>query len=347
LEFFAMFFWFWNLQFLEYAEVYCFDREMDVATGATFDKLAAYTIMSHCNGMFLNEGPAAGVMNTILDQTGGTWVNTYFESNDRMQLAVFKGNPLVPGAMNTAFIGANFPACPYIISARATVFMDMLLFRRNMQMELVSAEEHCPGCLAHKGYIQNFASLAPYFGVHGTATGGIPYDERLAVVGASAGGVMAVLGAVQLSLNLYKVRLVQTTGMPRPGNKALSKYIGGHTGFETIASVYYRDPMPHIPMTILGYRQAAKYYVWLYRTAGGDAGHSQVRTNGYRENADSPMDAYIANKIWFFRLMDHTMYFATADLTSQSRSVDDALNACGQYSDALLVEYHTSDLFNF
>merc|ERR1739847_23431 len=105
--------------------------------------------------------------------------------------------------------------------------MDILLFRRNLQMELVSAEEHCPGCLAHKGYIQ--------------------YDERIAVVGASAGGVMAVLGGIQLYLNLYKVRLVQTTGMPRPGNRALSKYISGHTTFQTIASVYYRDPMPHIP----------------------------------------------------------------------------------------------------
>merc|ERR1719267_17457 len=135
-----------------------------------------------------------------------------------MQLAYFKN--YVSGS---SYLGANFPSCNYLISARATVFMDMLLFRRNMQMELVSAEEHCPGCLAHKGYIQNFASLAPYFGVHGgTATGGIPDNKKIAVIGASAGGVMALLGAIQLYLNLYKVRMVQTTGMPRPGNRAMS-----------------------------------------------------------------------------------------------------------------------------
>merc|ERR1712118_447334 len=110
-------------------------------------------------------------------------------------------------------------------------------------------------------------------------------------------------------------------GMPRPGNRAMSKYVSGHTYFTTFSFIYYRDPMPHNPPTLFGYRQAGQHYSWLYRTAGGDAGNSQVRTNGYRVDANSPIDAYIANKIWFFRVMDHTMYFAGAKLMSQSRSV--------------------------
>merc|ERR1711907_460541 len=139
--------------------------------------------------------------------------------------------------------------------------------------------------------------------------------------------------------------LVQTTGAPRPGNKALSKYVMDTINVE--AYVYYRDPMPHIPPTFLGYRQASAHYAWVYRTNGADFGTTKLRSAGQKSAKTTPMDVYIANKIWFFRVMDHTMYFATAALTSESRSVDDALNACGQYSDALLVEYHTSDLFNF
>merc|ERR1712072_773682 len=127
---------------------------------------------------------------------------------------------------------------------------------------------------------------------------------------------------------------------------AMAKYVRGFP-FHSVALVYYRDPMPHIPMTFLGYRQATKYYSWMYRTAGGDPANSQVRTDGYRKDATTRMDEYIANKIWFFRVTDHTMYFASAAMVGQSRSVDDALSACGQYSDDLLVEQHTSDLFNF
>merc|ERR1712224_726440 len=58
----------------------------------------------------------------------------------------------------------------------------------------------------------------------------------IAVIGASSGGVMALLGAIQLYLNLYKVRMVQTTGMPRPGNRAMSKYVSGHHIFQRSAS---------------------------------------------------------------------------------------------------------------
>merc|ERR1711977_71433 len=99
--------------------------------------------------------------------------------------------------------------------------------------------------------------------------------------------------------------------MPRAGNKALSKHMSTHPFIRSYAMVYYRDPMPHLPPTFLGYRQATKFYSWLYRTTGGDSRTTQIRTAGYRSvekhvpdpfyyldslDGSGDMDAYLANK---------------------------------------------------
>merc|ERR1712224_252641 len=126
------FFFFWNLNFLEYAELYCFPKEMDVSTVATFDVLASYSIMSHCNPEFDLED--SGVLKAILaEEPHGTRVATYFESQDRMQIALFT----LSNAWNIgSFFGATSVSVSSIISCRAMVFMDILLFRRNLQIEL-------------------------------------------------------------------------------------------------------------------------------------------------------------------------------------------------------------------
>merc|ERR1719355_64464 len=95
----------------------------------------------------------------------------------------------------TDYLGAKFPSVTKILSCRATVFMDILLFRRNMQMTLVSAEDKCPGCKVHMGYDRNFAALAPYFQTSNTL---VSAGESTAVVGASAGAVLAIFGAIEM-----------------------------------------------------------------------------------------------------------------------------------------------------
>merc|ERR1719181_94204 len=93
------------------------------------------------------------------------------------------------------YLGSVFPYINKILSCRATVFMDLLLFRRNMQMTFVSAEDKCTGCKVHMGYDRNFAALAPYFQISNTL---VSTSDAIAVVGASAGAVLAIFGAVEL-----------------------------------------------------------------------------------------------------------------------------------------------------
>merc|ERR1712146_450202 len=91
--------------------------------------------------------------------------------------------------------GDAFPPVTKVLSCRATVFMDLLLFRRNLQMGFVSAEDKCDGCKVHTGYDRNFAALAPYFQTSNNLADG---TEDLAAVGASAGAVLAIFGAIEL-----------------------------------------------------------------------------------------------------------------------------------------------------
>merc|ERR1712146_212579 len=126
----------------------------------------------------------------------------------------------------------------------------------------VSAEDKCDGCKVHTGYDRNFAALAPYFQTSNNLVDG---TEDLAVVGASAGAVLAIFGAIELEGEDVPIKAVQTLGMPRPGNKAFSSYVTDLADFTTFSLTYYRDPMPHIPPTILGYRQATSNYAWVYR----------------------------------------------------------------------------------
>jgi hypothetical protein len=297
--------------------------------------------MSHCSGDILGGTGSGGFLKEFLTPSS---FGHAFESTDRMQLIavskIMTGGP---------YLGSVFPSINKILSCRATVFMDLLLFRRNMQMTFVSAEDKCTGCKVHMGYDRNFAALAPYFQTSNLLVGS---SDEIAVIGASSGGVLALFGAIELSGESLGIKVVNTLGMPRPGNKAFSTFV--KEGIDPAAPVksftliYYRDPMPHIPPTILGYRQATTNYAWVYRPMTAALGaDSMARTTGFYKSDSLPMDHYLANKIFFFRISDHLMYYATKGLLGNARSIDDALTACGQYADEMLAETHTSDLFYF
>merc|ERR1712139_511206 len=133
----------------------------------------------------------------------GTSFDGYaFESTDRMQLIA-----LSKSISGTSYLGGMFPGVNKTLSCRATVFMDLLLFRRNMQMTLVSAEDKCPGCKVHMGYDRNFAALAPYFQTSNMLVGS---TDSLALVGASSGAVLAIFGAIELSGEGLGIKEVHT-----------------------------------------------------------------------------------------------------------------------------------------
>jgi hypothetical protein len=330
-----MLFFLLNFKYLEVPEILMFPTEINSDMIGLFDTLSTYAMMSHCSGNLLAEG-GGGLLSDVL---GGAPFGHAFESTDRMQL-IAVSKQLSP----ISYLGSSFPSVNKILSCRATVFMDLLLFRRNMQMTFVSAEDKCEGCKVHMGYDRNFAALAPYFQISNTL---VSSSDAIAVVGASAGAVLAIFGAVELEGESLGVKVVQTLGMPRPGNKAFSTFVEGEVVFSTFTLIYYRDPMPHIPPTILGYRQASKYYAWVYRPVAYHGSDSSARTTGFHTSSELSMDHYLANKVFFFRITDHMMYFATEAIRAKARSVDDALTACGQYADEILKESHTSDLFYF
>jgi hypothetical protein len=329
-----MFFFFLNIKILEVPELVLFPTEIDSDSIGLFDDLSTYSLMSHCSGDILGGTGSGGFLKEFLTPSS---FGHAFESTDRMQLiAVSKATT------GGAYLGATFPSVLKILSCRATVFMDLLLFRRNMQMAFVSAEDKCEGCKVHMGYDRNFAALAPYFQVSNSL---VTSSETIAVIGASAGAVLAIFGAIELDGESMMIKTVQTFGMPRPGTKAFSTFVEEGT-YPTFSLVYYRDPMPHIPPTILGYRQASSNYAWVYRPVTTST-NSMARASGFFMSSSLPMDHYIANKIFFFRITDHLMYFATKGVMTTARGPDDALTACGQYADEILKESHTSDLFYF
>jgi hypothetical protein len=331
-----MLFFLLSFKYLEVPELLLFPMEIDSDMIGVFDALATYSMMSHCSGEVLSGTGSGGILKEAL---GGASFKYAFESTDRMQLIAVSKSVSAP-----SYLGDAFPPVTKVVSCRATVFMDLLLFRRNLQMGFVSAEDKCDGCKVHTGYDRNFAALAPYFQTSNNLVDG---TEDLAVVGASAGAVLAIFGAIELEGEDVPIKAVQTLGMPRPGNKAFSSYVMDIATFTTFSLTYYRDPMPHIPPTILGYRQASSNYAWVYRPVAYQGKDSLARTTGFFKSAKTPMDHYLANKVFFFRVTDHLMYFATKALMAEARSVDDALTACGQYADEILKETHTSDLFYF
>jgi hypothetical protein len=332
-----MLFFLLNFKYLEVPELLIFPTEIDQSMIVLFDDLATISMMSHCSGDVLEGAGSGGYLKDYKDDLTTSFGHA-FESTDRMQLiAVSKATT------GGAYLGATFPSVLKILSCRATVFMDLLLFRRNMQMAFVSAEDKCEGCKVHMGYDRNFAALAPYFQISNNL---VQSSEPIAVVGASAGAVLAIFGAIELDGESMNIKAVQTLGMPRPGNKAFSTFVET-AAYPTFSLTYYRDPMPHIPPTILGYRQARSNYAWVYRPVADQGGDSLARTTGFFKSSSLPMDHYLANKVFFFRVTDHLMYFATKSILSNARSVDDALTACGQYADEILKESHTSDLFYF
>jgi hypothetical protein len=332
-----MLFFLLNFKYLEVPELLLFPTDVDSSMIGIFDGLATYAMMSHCSGTVLEGSLSGGFLKSYKDTSASSF-GYAFESTDRMQLIA-----VTPTAFPTgAYLGGIFPAVNKILSCRATVFMDLLLFRRNMQMTMVSAEDKCEGCKVHMGYDRNFAALAPYFQVSNSL---VTSSETIAVIGASAGAVLAIFGAIELDGESMMIKTVQTFGMPRPGNKAFSTFVEEGT-YPTFSLVYYRDPMPHIPPTILGYRQASSNYAWVYRPVTTST-NSMARASGFFMSSSLPMDHYIANKIFFFRITDHLMYFATKGVMTTARGPDDALTACGQYADEMLAETHTSDLFYF
>merc|ERR1712054_459020 len=104
-------------------------------------------------------------------------------------------------------------------------------------MAFVSAEDKCSGCKVHMGYSRNFAALAPYFQVSNNL---VSSTDEIAVVGASSGAVLGIFGAIELEGEDMKIKAVQTLGMPRPGNKAFSTFVG-EGAYPTFALIYYRD----------------------------------------------------------------------------------------------------------
>merc|ERR550514_791077 len=303
--------------------------------------------MSHCSGTFMVAKGEGGVLK---EMATGTSFASAFESTDRMQL-ISLSKPTasygvwVPGD----YMSSTWPTVSKVLSCRATVFMDLLLFRRNMQMAFVSAEDKCPGCKVHTGYERNFAALAPYFQISNML---VSDGDDVAVVGASAGAVLALFGAIELEVEdddweSGGVHVVHTLGMPRPGNKAFASHVETVADFKTFTVIYYRDPMPHIPPTILGYRQSSRHFAWMYRPSAYQGKNALAKASGFFNSESITLDAYLANKVWFFRIADHLMYFAAKVIVTNARSVDDALTACGQYADEMIKETHQSDLFYF
>merc|ERR1711998_732610 len=122
----------------------------------------------------------------------------------------------------------------------------------------------CTDCESHKGFWRNFISLRPeittLIEIMGNTLASIDgASTKFLTTGMSMGAPLASLTAYHLSNLGHTAMGVVTFGSPRAGNSKLAEAITGSflsEGVGTVGIAYMRDPVPHVPPRVLGYRSA-------------------------------------------------------------------------------------------
>jgi len=114
--------------------------------------------------------------------------------------------------------------------------------------------EQIPGALVHSGFLQAYMSLKDEIMSAALELSKKFPDYPVLVTGHSLGGAIATLAAVEFALNETinnSVRL-WTYGCPRVGNKQFAGYVNSKY-INASRVTWARDPIPHLPPTIVGY----------------------------------------------------------------------------------------------
>lgn len=124
----------------------------------------------------------------------------------------------------------------------------------NLQIGKTTAYPHCDGCRVEDGFYKKWSAVVDAI-TAAVRSLMLSYPSTpLYITGHSLGGSLAVLAAAHLEYNVsLPVTGVYTFGEPRVGNAAFRSFYnqGVHVSWRV---THHKDPVPHLPMEVLGYR---------------------------------------------------------------------------------------------
>merc|ERR1711907_448438 len=317
----------------------------------------------HCDGDVLQysmsdrfkgdySSPCGPICTTLMRQFGGP-VQTLYRVNpmDHTQVVVFASN----SSAGTPLTGVGSLATKLFVSFRGTQAFDVINNRRNLNFVFWPVTL-CSDCEAHKGFWRNFISLRPEIqSLIDTMGGKIAAvdaaETSFLTAGMSMGAPLASLAAYHL-INLgHNPMGVITFGSPRVGNARLAEAIAGSfaAGVGTIGIAYMRDPVPHVPPRVPGYRSAQKllFHISIDPEASvkaelgetGDLESYILYSQSYSSTAQNSWqgDKLFAGAVYTFKLTDHFSYFLS--------TAPGDLNACGLMSENFIKNDKATELF--
>jgi len=237
-----------------------------------------------------------------------------------------------------------------VLSFRGTHVWDLVNMRRNKQMSymLVSL---CMGCAATNGAYKNFIALrnlillklvkAEDVVVAKGKETNYPSNPKSLVVGMSMGASLAYFAGIYLRVRVSKqIGAIYTFGGPRVGNAALYTYMKQIT---TANFAMYRDPVPHQPTRMFGFRAMASdiFHLhvdpvfWGLEAKGEEPPYHKYLS--YKQFSGRSSDAEFSGSVSFFDLKDHFLYFLGL--------AEDALGNCGGLADYFLLNVKGTSLF--
>jgi hypothetical protein len=317
----------------------------------------------HCDGDLLQYAMAdrfdAGydskcgpICTTLMSQFGGP-VETAFKVNpmDHTQCVVFASN----ATAGTPLTGTGGFPTKLFVAFRGTQAFDIINNRRNLNFVFWPVTL-CTDCEAHKGFWRNFISLRPeiqtLIDTMGARLNAVDASSTtFLTAGMSMGGPLASLAAYHLSNLGHTPTGVITFGSPRVGNAKLAEAIAASfaTGVGTIGIAYMRDPVPHLPPRVMGYRSSQQL---LFHISIDPAASLAVEMG---ENVDIESyvrydQAYIStiNNGWLgdkqfagssytFNFLDHLGYFLT--------TMESDLSACGLMGEDFVKNDKATEMF--
>ena len=115
-----------------------------------------------------------------------------------------------------------------------------------------SFHDQCEDCKVHKGFYN--ALLADFDAVEEAVKSLVTQfpSYKVKTTGHSLGAALSQLAALELVARGVQVHSTYNFGQPRTGNAALASFATPLV--PTFREVHYRDPVPHVPPEIFGYK---------------------------------------------------------------------------------------------
>lgn len=232
------------------------------------------------------------------------------------------------------------------VAFRGTVGFDVINFRRNFLFRFCLTTM-CAQCAVHEGFWRNFLALRPAFVKD---TDGV---NDFGVTGMSMGAPLAVMSGVLSSSVGKTIKGTVTFGMPRLGNANFASHCITllNRGVPSIGFAYNRDPVPHVPPRIFGFRgtQMQLYHtIQYYEIWNIDSSVVNTKIDDYDIGNHIYFDQVYFNTIQYF---EGDKEFATStfsySLSDHGKYADlEGLIGCGQdYSESFVHVTNAAELF--